>query len=138
MGMLREVFVDSFEGDGVEKTIGVACWFFVLMITFCTILFIDSSFAHTEKQKVRVVDKEFVAAHTTFTTQVVGKSTILTPIFHPDSWYVTVSNGGYFSDCKIDEITFSKISSGDIGYAYVGSGLISNQEYCDGFQHINN
>lgn len=138
MELIRDLFIDSFRGDTFEKLIGVISWFLLVVLLSCIFVAIDSSFAHTTKQRVKVISKEFIAAHTTFIAQVVGKSTIMTPIYHPDSWYVTVSNNGYFSECKVDNVTFHKVSDGQVVYAYVGSGLITNQEYCDTLHLIKN
>lgn len=136
MGIIREVFVDSLKGDGVDKVVGAACWLLVILAAFCVLALMDSAFAKTDRQIVRVVDKNFVAAHTTFIPQVVGNSTILTPIHNPDSWRIKVSNGGNVSSCKVDIVTFSEAKEGDSAYAYVGGGLFTDQEYCEKFQLI--
>lgn len=136
--MIKDIFIDTFRGDAIHKCIGLASWFLLAITLACLVYVLDSSFAHTERQMVKIADKEFVPAHTTFISQVVGKSTVLTPIHHADSWYVTVVNGSKRSRCQVGIGAFSEAKSGESAYAYVGSGLISNQEYCEKFQPITN
>lgn len=136
--MLREIFIESLLGDATDKIIGVTFWV-MLMIAFTgMVCFIDSSLADAGKKAVIVTNKKFVKAHATFITQITGNQVILTPLYHPDSWYISVINDKKQSDCSVGYGIFSEVKVGDAAYANVGSGLISSKEYCKEFLLISN
>ena len=131
MGFIKDLYIDSFKDGFVGVTAGLVSWVVTIMTAFVVIVLVDSLFSYSSTQTVRVINKGYSPAHTTFIAQTVGKTTVMNPIHHSEYWYVKVDHDGSYADCKVSEDEFNLATVGSNAEALIGEGLITSSVYCN-------
>ena len=133
---MREFIRDFWFDEGLLGKILISGLF--IMVVLCAavvIVIIDNVTGYTEPQKVSISGHRFSRAHCTTSTVIVGKTTQVNTVCHPDRWYVEVSYLSETYDCLVSEKVHDSSDEGSITFADMTRGGLFGGSYCEGLTY---
>jgi hypothetical protein len=126
-----EILVEPF----IEKDyfIGILFWCLTIlvaaMIFIPTVYFIDSTGGSIKRDNGIVVDKRFIPAHSTTIISMVGKVSVPTTVYHPDSWRITFRTPDGSDSPNVTREFYQSAKEGDRYRVEYSHGRLSDKIY---------
>lgn len=105
----------------------------IILIGWGLFYLLDTSFQQINSAQGTLIDKEFIAEHTDMQPMMVGKTTMMMPVHHPDDWRLIFDINGKIDSISVHEQFYESIQIGDKEWLYFKEGRFSNKFYITGF-----